>query len=77
MEVQDLNVNEGAWEQARLLAVRTMILTAKTVSNSDISLNMESWVSDVSMKPHCAVLLHRNVSNDTFSELHFLRVLSY
>lgn len=77
MEGQDLSVNEGAWEEARLLAVCTVVLTAKTVSNSDISLNMESWMSDVSMRPHCVVLLHRNVSNDTRSELHFLRILSY
>lgn len=65
MKGQDLNVNEGGWEQARLLAGGTMILTAKTVSNSDISLHMESWMSGVSMRPHCIVLLHRNVNNDT------------
>lgn len=76
MKGQDLNVNEGAWEQARLLAVCTMILTAKTISNSGISLNMESWMSGVSVRPHCVVLLHRNVNKDTCSELHFLRILS-
>lgn len=77
MKGQDLNVNEGAWEQARLVAVCTMILTAGTVSNSDISLNMESWMSAVSMRPHCVVLLHRDVNNDTCSEVHFLRIQSY
>lgn len=35
---QDLNGNEGTWEKARLLAMRIMILTAKLVSDSDISL---------------------------------------
>lgn len=76
MKGQDLNVNEGAWEQARLLAVCTMILTAKPISNSGISLNMERWMSSVSVRPHCVVLLHRDVNNATCSELHFLRILS-
>lgn len=57
MKGQDLNVNEGGWEQARLLAGCTMILTAKTVPNSDISLHMESWIAGVSMRPHCMLIM--------------------